>query len=54
MRKERTSARIPGSYYGKKQFGILEVSGPAGQRQLEIRTHSKRGKVVRTHSIRQQ
>ncbi len=45
--REKTDRRVEGSYFGKKNFGFVEVSGPAGQRELRVKTYNKRGKVKR-------
>jgi alkaline phosphatase D len=46
FRREGNTRRVPGSYYGHKSFGVLEITGPAGNRQLRGQIVNRRGKTV--------
>jgi alkaline phosphatase D len=48
---EANSYRIPGTYYGQRNFALLEVTGPRKDRTLKITLCDSYGKEVWTRSI---
>lgn len=44
--KEKNTLRVPGSYYGERNFGMLKLSGPRDARKLRMSLHSQDGKEV--------
>lgn len=38
--------RIPGSLVVERNFGTIQISGPAGERVLELKTHNTQGKTL--------
>jgi alkaline phosphatase D len=49
--EENNMYRVPGTYYGQRNFAILEVSGPRKERVLEITLFDSNGKEVWTEKI---
>ncbi|HEX2224901.1 MAG TPA: alkaline phosphatase D family protein [Thermoanaerobaculia bacterium] len=46
-------ARVPGTWVrGKRNFGVVEVSGPLDDRRLTLRTYDVQGKELWNHAIR--
>jgi alkaline phosphatase D len=45
--------RVPGSLVEKRNFGLIQISGPAGQRVLELKTFDTQGKLLWSQKIDQ-
>ncbi len=50
--EEANTYRVADTYYGQRNFGLLEVSGPRTDRQLRITIHNKDGQEVWTKEIK--
>lgn len=48
---EDNSYRVPGTYYGQRNFAILEVTGPRKSRSLNIKIYDSWGKEVWSKAI---
>ncbi len=44
---------MPGTFVRERNFGLLEVSGPLGDRLLTLTVKNARGEVKWTRAIRQ-
>ena len=51
---EPNQYRVKGTHYAKRNFGIVEFSGPYKERELEIIIHDKAGKKVWSKAIKRQ
>ena len=53
-REANNSARVPGTWVtnGTRNFGMIEVSGPAKDRKLTLRTLDQKGRELWRHEIR--
>ena len=54
--RRRRSAAIrtssPGTYLGKRQFGMIRVSGPANNRVIALESFDAKGELLWRHEIR--
>jgi alkaline phosphatase D len=50
-REENNPARVPGTWVNQRNFGLVEVSGPRGDRQLKLTAHDKDGGELWSHQI---
>ncbi len=46
-------ARVPGTWVTERNFGLIEVTGPAGARVLTLRTLDAEGRELWRHTVRQ-
>jgi alkaline phosphatase D len=54
-RSERNNPeRVPGSLLLERNFGLLRVEGPAGQRKLILEAYNTQGKKIWSHTLTQQ
>lgn len=51
--REANTLRVPGTFVRERNFGLLEVSGPLGDRLLTLTVKNARGEVKWTRAIRQ-
>ncbi|MBX7242125.1 MAG: alkaline phosphatase D family protein [Bacteroidia bacterium] len=50
--KEENSYRVPGSHYGARNFGIMQITGPQKERQLNMKLLDIQGKEVWNYTIK--
>lgn len=43
---------VPGTLIGKRQFGVIRVTGPANDRRLELSSHDQQGAELWRHELR--
>lgn len=51
--REANPLRVPGTYVGERNFGLLEMAGPFGDRRLTLTVKNSRGQVQWTRVIPQ-
>jgi len=52
--EKELATREPGSLIEARNFGLIQITGPAGQRVLELQTHASDGKILWQRKITQQ
>jgi hypothetical protein len=52
--KDRNTRRLPKSYFGGQGYGLMTITGPAGQRVLHAQIKNKRGRMREELRIVQQ